>query len=115
MAYSEYLADRVRSSLRRNHIYFYGKKMFGGICFFVNDKMFAGIMREELMVRVDPQKQEEYLLEDFCRPLDFTKNTMKGFLYVDPEGIDMEEDLDKWIDRCLEYNPRARSTKEDRR
>ncbi|MDD4107310.1 MAG: TfoX/Sxy family protein [Prolixibacteraceae bacterium] len=115
MAYNEYLADRVRSSLRRNHIHFNEKKMFGGICFFVDDKMFAGVMKEELMVRVDPQKQEEYLLEDYCRPLDFTKSRMKGFLYIAPEGIDMEEDLDKWTSRCLEYNPRAWSAKNKKR
>ena len=115
MPYSEYLAERLRSSLRRCHIRFAEKKMFGGICFFVNDKMFAGVMKEELMVRVDPQKQEEYLLENFCRPMDFTKKRMRGFLYIDPEGIDMEEDLDKWINRCKEYNPKAKSSKNSKR
>jgi len=115
MAYSEYLADRVRNSLRHSHVHFSEKKMFGGICFFVDDKMFAGVMKEYLMVRTDPQKEDEYLLENFCRPMDFTRSKMKGFLYVNPEGTDMEEDLDKWIDRCLEYNPKARSAKKIKR
>jgi hypothetical protein len=28
-----------------------------------------------------------------------------------PEGIDMDDDLDKWIKRCLEFNPRAKASK----
>jgi hypothetical protein len=43
--------------------------------------------------------------------MDFTKRPMKGYLYVAPEGIDMDEDLDKWVQRCLDFNPKAKSSK----
>ena len=33
MAFSEYLADRVRHSLKENKAAYEEKKMFGGICF----------------------------------------------------------------------------------
>jgi len=36
---------------------------------------------------------------------------MKGFLLITPEGVDMDDDLNKWVIRCLEYNPRAKSSK----
>jgi TfoX/Sxy family transcriptional regulator of competence genes len=114
MAYSEYLADRVRGSLRENRVSFEEKKMFGGLCFFVDDKLFTGVFKEELMVRINPDNEAEYLLENNCRMMDETNHSMKGFLYVSPEGIDMDDDLDKWIKRCLEFNPRAKASKKKR-
>ena len=43
--------------------------------------------------------------------MDFTKRRMKGYLYIAPEGVDMYDDLDKWVKRCLEFNPKAKSSK----
>lgn len=110
MAYNEFLADRVRHALKENQAGFEEKKMFGGLCFLVDDKMCVGIVKEELMVRIAPENQDEYLGEKGCRLMDFTNNSMKGFLFVDPTGVDMDDDLDKWVKRCLEYNPRAKSS-----
>lgn len=111
MAYSEFLADRVRSSLKNTKAAFEEKKMFGGVCYLVEDKMCVGIINDDLMVRIDPENQEEFLTEKGCRIMDFTKRPMKGYLYISPEGIDMDDDLDKWIIRCLEFNPKAKSSK----
>ena len=111
MAYSEYLADRVRHSLRENQAAFEEKKMFGGVCFLVDEKMCVGILKEELMVRIAPEMQDDFLVEPGCRLMDFTGNSMKGFLMINPEGVDMDDDLDKWVKRCLEYNPRAKLSK----
>jgi TfoX/Sxy family transcriptional regulator of competence genes len=111
MAYNEFLADRVRGSLKLLQTAFEEKKMFGGICFLVDEKMCVGIINEDLMVRIDPENQDEFLQETGCRMMDFTKRPMKGYLYVAPEGIDMDEDLDKWVQRCLDFNPKAKSSK----
>lgn len=111
MAYSEYLADRVRGSLKNLKASFQEKKMFGGICYMVDEKMCVGIINNNLMVRIDPENQEEFLKEEGCRMMDFTKRPMKGYLYVAPEGVDMDEDLDKWVQRCLYFNPKAKSSK----
>ena len=77
----------------------------------VDEKMCVGIIKDDLMVRVDPELQEEFLREEGCRIMDFTKRPMAGYLYVSPEGIDMDEDLDKWVQRCLDFNPKAKSSK----
>ena len=111
MAFNEYLADRVRGSLKGLNSSYEEKLMFGGICFMVDDKMCVGIIKENLMVRIDPEMQNEFLEEKGCRIMDFTKRPMRGYLYVSPEGIDMDEDLDKWVQRCLDFNPKAKSTK----
>jgi TfoX/Sxy family transcriptional regulator of competence genes len=111
MAYSEYLADRVRHSLRENQTGFEEKKMFGGLCYFVDDKLCVGVFKEELLVRIAPENEDKYLLENDCRLMDDTHNSMKGFLYISPVGIDMDDDLDKWIKRSLEFNPKAKASK----
>ena len=45
------------------------------------------------MVCIDPQKQDEFLKETGCRVMDFTSRPMNGYLYVEPGGIDLDEDL----------------------
>jgi hypothetical protein len=36
---------------------------------------------------------------------------MKGFVFVNEEGMDLNEDLDFWIQSCLDYNPLAKRSK----
>ena len=43
MAYNEQLADRVREIISRTPAETEEKKMFGGLCFMVNDKMCVGV------------------------------------------------------------------------
>lgn len=89
--------------------------MFGGLCFMVNDKMCVGIIKQDLMARIDPKTEDIFLKDKGARIMDFTHRPMKGFLYVDPSGTDMDEDLKKWIFRCLEYNPKAHSSKKSKK
>ena len=64
MAYSEYLADRVCGSLKNLNSSFEEKKMFGGVCYLVDDKMCVGIVKNELMARIDPEIYEEALTKN---------------------------------------------------
>jgi hypothetical protein len=36
---------------------------------------------------------------------------MRGFVFVNPEGISADRDLESWLDLALEFNPRAKSSK----
>jgi TfoX/Sxy family transcriptional regulator of competence genes len=111
MAYDELLADRITQSLKEKKVAFEEKKMFGGICFMVNDKMCIGVLKNQLMARIDPEQEAAFLSDTGARPMDFTHRPMKGYLYIDPEGTDLDDDLDQWVDRCLDYNPKAKSSK----
>ena len=111
MAYNEFLADRIKSSLEVKHVVFMEKKMMGGLTFMVDDKMCIGVVRDNLMARIDPDLYDLALLKKGCKPMDFTGRPMKGFVFVDLEGIDMDEDLEYWIQLCLDYNPRAKSSR----
>jgi TfoX/Sxy family transcriptional regulator of competence genes len=111
MAYDEYLAERIRNAFKDKGIAPEEKKMMGGICYMVNDKMCAGVVDDKLMARLDPGIYEEALSKKGCKPMDFTGRPMKGFVYVEPEGIDMDDELAEWIQLCLDYNPKAKSSK----
>lgn len=111
MSYSELLADRIRRNLQEKKTSFEEKKMMGGLCFMVDDKMCVGIVKGNLMARIDPEIHEEALSKKGCRVMDFTGKPMKGFVFVDPEAVDMDNDLDYWIGLCLDFNPRAKSSK----
>ena len=54
MAYNEFLADRIRQVLKEKNVVFEEKAMMGGLTFMVNDKMCVGIVKDNLMARIDP-------------------------------------------------------------
>ena len=110
MAYSEPLADRIRGSLaevRRVK----EKEMMGGLTFMVNDKMCVGIIKDEMMCRIDPDRQEEALGKPGCRIMDFTGRPMKGYVMVDDSGMKTVKEFNFWIGLCLEFNKKAKSSK----
>jgi TfoX/Sxy family transcriptional regulator of competence genes len=111
MAYDGFLAERMERVLEERRVPFYGKRMFGGICYMVDEKMCVGIFRNQVMVRIDPENQEAALAREGTRLMDDTGQSMKGFIMVDPEYVDLDEDLESWIDLALEFNPRAKSSK----
>jgi TfoX/Sxy family transcriptional regulator of competence genes len=102
MAYDEGLAQRIREALapRRDVS---EKVMFGGIAFMVGGNMAVGIVKEDLMVRVAPEAHLALLSEPHARPMDFTGRPMKGWLFVSPEGVESDADLNRWIERGTAY------------
>ncbi len=117
MAYDEYLADRLRRTLNEKHVPFTELKMMGGLCFKVDDKMLCGIHVDKkfgdslLMARIGEDVYEEELERESCLPMDFTGRPMKGYIFVTPEGFDSEDALSYWMDRCLDFNPKAKASK----
>jgi len=58
MAYNEALADRIREKVC-SILNVIKKKMMSGLTFMVNDKMSMGIIKDELMCRIDPDLHDE--------------------------------------------------------
>lgn len=111
MAFDEHLADRIRKSLKDKGIQFEEKKMMGGLTFMVKNKMCVGIVKKDLMARVGPDHYAAALKMKGVREMDFTGKPMKGYVFVEPDGIDLEEDLTAFIDMALDYNKEAKSYK----
>lgn len=110
MAYDEQLADRIWIAME-GVPNVAEKKMMGGLTFMVNDKMCVGIIKDELMVRIDPDMQETALRQEGCRMMDFTGRPMKGYMMVSPEGIKTKKQLDYWVQMALAFNDKAKSSK----
>lgn len=111
MAFDEKLADRVRKILSVAQKKVTEKKMFGGLCCMVNDKMLLGVESERLMVRFDPAKNEELMEMEGCHPMDFTGRVMKGYAFVDKNVLNTKKRLSFWLDLALEYNKVAKPSK----
>ncbi len=110
MAFSQSLANRIRYSLQ-NQENIEEKEMMGGLCFMLNDKMCMGIIKDDLMCRVDPDEKAELLEKQGCFDMMFTGKPMKSFVQVDQIGLRAQTDFDFWIKKCLDYNPKAKSSK----
>lgn len=109
MAYSDYQAERIRQRLHGSGRV-EEKEMMGGLAFMLNGHMCMGLNRDRttgedrLMIRVDKDRYEELLKMKGCREMDFTGKPMRGFLFVYPEGYDLDEDLDSWTEQALAFN-----------
>jgi hypothetical protein len=96
MAYDEGLAERLRDILRSDDG-IKEKKMFGGLAFMSQGHMFVGILGDDLMVRIGPDRYEDALRERHVREMDFTGKPMKGYVFVTPEGFESDAALAKWV------------------
>jgi TfoX/Sxy family transcriptional regulator of competence genes len=102
MAFDPALAQRVREVLNgRPNIT--ERKMFGGIAFLVDGKMFIGVRNASLMARVGPERYQDALAMPDVRIMDFTGRPMKGYVYLDPPAIVEERDLTAWVLWCAQY------------
>ena len=110
MPYNEKLANRIRER-------FAGldnveeKEMMGGLTFMYNDKMCVGIIKDELMCRIDPSIHEVAVGKPGCRTMDFTKRPMMGYIMIDETGMKSKKDFDYWINLALDFNKKAKSSK----
>jgi len=111
MTYNEFLSDRIAQFLNESNVHFYEKKMFGGLCFMVNDKMFVVVIKDEVMARINPDIYRDCLGKKGCKEVNFKGKPMKGFVLLTEEAIDLDEDFKGWLQLTLDYNPLARASK----
>jgi TfoX/Sxy family transcriptional regulator of competence genes len=77
--------------------------MFGGVGFLLNGNMLVGVWKDSLIVRVGPNAYEDALLESHVEQFDITGKPMKGWIIVEPEGVEVDEQLSEWIQRAIEF------------
>ena len=110
MAYDDHLGDRIEQILHFRKVEFYPKKMMGGLIFMVNGKMCCGIHIDKkygdslLMAKIGTEAYASEIKKEVCLPMDFTGRPMKGYIFITPEGFDMDRDLEYWIDKALNFN-----------
>jgi hypothetical protein len=102
MVFSESLAGRIRDALVGKK----GideKKMFGGIGFLLHGNMMVGVWQYFLIARVGPDEGPAALREPHVREFDITGRPMKGWVMVEPEGVDTDDQLRGWIARAAKF------------
>jgi hypothetical protein len=110
MAYSLKLAERIRSELDGTP--FVEKKMFGGTGFLLNGNTPAlapgasvacGVNKDNLIVRVDPEKHSDLLKKPYAKPFDLTGKPMKGWLVIEADGVKTGKQLSTWVKEGVEF------------
>ena len=102
MPYNEVLAQRVRAT-SAEHAAVDEKKMFGGLVFMLNGNMCCGIVHDDLMVRVGPQRHAKALAQPHAREMDFTGSRMRSMVMVAAAGLDNDADLEAWVQRAVAF------------
>lgn len=85
--------------------------MFRGLTFMVNEKMCISVSGENLMCRFDPEKHDMVAGKNGFKPMIMRSKEYKGYCYVTPVGFVSKKDFDFWINLCLTFNAKAKSSK----
>ena len=102
MAFNEALAERIRQRLaRRKNVE--EKKMFGGVGFLLNGNLLVGVWKDSLCVRLGPDQAEAALLEPHVKKFDITGRPMKGWVLVEPKGVEDAGRVKAWIQRAVKF------------
>jgi TfoX/Sxy family transcriptional regulator of competence genes len=107
MPYSESLAQRLRQVVACSRGWtptnFTEKKMFGGIGFLLHGNMCVGVWKHSLIVRLHPDEYAQALKEEHVHEFDITGRPMRGWIMVEPDGIDMDDQLAAWVQKSIDY------------
>ena len=102
MVYDEKLAERIRKIIGKDkHVT--EKHMFGGLSFLYKKKMFCGVLKDDLVLKMSHEQWENALRKPNVRPMDFTGKSMKGFVYVNQKGCKSDKDLKKLVELSMNY------------
>ena len=103
--------ERIADLLISKGIVFEQKKMFGGLCFMVDDKMLMGTYKGGIMARVDPAESDQLAEHSGASHMIHGGKGMPGYLMIESEGYESDEALLFWMEKCLEFNPKAKASK----
>lgn len=102
MSEDEKLASRIQEALEGKQG-ITRKRMFGGVCFLLHGNMLCGIAEGKLVARIGKEGYDEALTQNHTAPMDFTGRSLKGLIYVLPEGTKSQADVEKWVNRSLAF------------
>src|SRR6187402_2628911 len=117
MAFNENTVQRIREILQQKDVAFFEKKMFGGVCFMVDEKICCATKIDKntgtdlLLCRISETNYAAALKRDDVIAMGKSENKMKGFIYVTEDGFSSNKELVNWIQFCIDFNPFAKASK----
>lgn len=111
MAHDEQMVNRVRELIAERATHVEERKMFGGLCFLVDDKICVAVKSDRMLARIAPELYEDAIEQPGCTPMSRQGNNMTGYLYIDFDYLDTHRQLAHWVNLALDFNPRAKASK----
>jgi hypothetical protein len=103
MAYDEELAHRIREVVEGEPD-LGEKRMFGGLAFLVNGNMAVSASGQGgLLVRIDPGQADSLVDQEHVRRFEMRGREMDGWLRVDVESVETDDELRRWVGHGLTY------------
>jgi TfoX/Sxy family transcriptional regulator of competence genes len=103
MAYDEELAERLREVLD-DEPGVSEKRMFGGLAFLVNGNMAVSASGSGgLLLRIDPALADSLVSEPHVGRFEMRGREMDGWLRVDTQAVDTDEDLRRWVSHGVTF------------
>ena len=102
MAYDESLAARVKEILSE-HPDIAERKMFGGLAFMLAGNMCCCVTDRGLMVRVGLENYSDALALPHAGVMDITGRPMRGWVLVQPTGLESYAGLNQWVGRGAKF------------
>ncbi|MGL4178609.1 MAG: TfoX/Sxy family protein [Dermatophilaceae bacterium] len=75
------------------------KRIIAGTGFMVDGALACSVSARGLLVRLRPEDQDAALAEPGVEPMVMGGRSSRGWVYVDPAGLDDEAALRVWVDR----------------
>jgi len=102
MPYDEALAQRVRTVLS-DEFGVTEQKMFGGLAFMLRGNMCCGVLDDELILRLGPERARQAIDDESLRVMDFTGRPMKAFAMAEPATIADDTALRRWVGEAVAF------------
>ncbi|HYU04106.1 MAG TPA: TfoX/Sxy family protein [Jatrophihabitantaceae bacterium] len=103
MAYDDELANRVREHVQSEKG-LTEKRMFGGLAFLINGNMAVSASGQGgLLLRVDPGQADALVSEAHAQRAVMRGREMDGWLRIDTDAIETDDELKRWISRGVTY------------
>jgi TfoX/Sxy family transcriptional regulator of competence genes len=98
MAYDEALAERIRTALGKSREVAEKRIVGGGLGFMRDGKMFVGVMKDDLLVRVEPERRAALLKQTGVRSLRLGGKPTAAYVLIDPGATGGRAALRTWIE-----------------
>ena len=96
MAFDTELADRIRKSLGKE-AGVTERQQFGGVAFLVNGNVACGVITNDMLVRVGPEKHEQSIANKHAKAFSLTGRPSKGWVIISRNGLKTAAELNKWV------------------
>lgn len=65
--------------------------------------MYFGVWKEFLTARLGSDQSDEAMTKPYVRSMDITSKSMKGWIMVEPAGVEEVSSVKEWIQRAMKF------------